>query len=214
MTHDSIGLGEDGPTHQPIETLAGLRAMPNLIDYRPADGNEVSAGYQAALENRHRPTVLILTRQNLPHLEGSSIENGLKGGYVLSRPANAKVVLVASGSEVSLAVDTAKQLASTGIEACVVSLPSWKLFEEQPQAYKESVFPKGLPVVSIEAMSTVGWHKYAHVALGIDSFGISAPYLQAYKHFELTPELIAPKVRKIVAHYASVAPEWKVQQLW
>jgi transketolase len=210
MTHDSIGLGEDGPTHQPIETLAGLRAMPNLVTLRPADGNEVSAAYISALESKSRPSVLILTRQNLPPLNGSSVEKALKGAYVLSSSKDAKVVLVGTGSEVSLALESAKLLSNHNIECNIVSMPSWELFEEQTVSYRESVFPKGLPVVSIEAMSTLGWQKYAHYSIGIDTFGISAPYQQAYKHFGLVPEAIAPRVIKVVQHYETTAPEHKL----
>ena len=213
MTHDSIGLGEDGPTHQPIETLSLLRATPNIITLRPADGNETSAAYAAALEARKTPSVIILTRQNLPHLEGSSIEKAKKGAYVLSSSPQAKAILVGTGSEVSLAVEAAKLLAAAGISVNVVSMPSWELFEAQTQAYKESVFVEGLPVVSMEAMSTTGWHKYAHVPLGIDTFGLSAPYLQAYKHVGLVPDVVAEKVKKVIAHYETVKPEWKLKSV-
>lgn len=177
MTHDSIGLGEDGPTHQPIETLAEMRALPNILNLRPADGNEVSGSYLVALEQLHRPSVLILTRQNLPHLEGSSIEAVRRGAYVLQgKEGKADICFVATGSEVSLAVDAAAELAKEGIKARVVSMPCWELFEEQPQEYKETVFPGGVPVVSIEAMSTFGWERWAHAPIGIDTFGASGPY--------------------------------------
>ncbi|KAJ3258280.1 Transketolase [Boothiomyces macroporosus] len=210
MTHDSIGLGEDGPTHQPIETLASIRALPNLISLRPADGNEVSGAYAAALENTTRPSVLILTRQNLPHLEGSSLEKTLRGAYVLSDSPNASVCFVASGSEVSLVVDAAKLLAQEGIHSRVVSMPSWELFEEQSHEYKESVFPKGIPVISAEAMSTFGWSKYAHVSLGLDTFGMSAPYQQIYKKVGLVPDVVAEKAKKVIAHYKTAVPEYKL----
>ncbi|KAJ3275408.1 Transketolase [Terramyces sp. JEL0728] len=213
MTHDSIGLGEDGPTHQPIETLASIRALPNLISLRPADGNEVSGAYAAALEHTSRPSVLILTRQNLPQLEGSSLEKTLKGAYVLSDSPNASVCFVASGSEVSLIVDAAKQLAQEGIQSRVVSMPSWELFEDQSQEYKESVFPKGIPVISAEAMSTFGWSKYAHVSLGLDTFGMSAPYQQIYKKVGLVPDVVAEKAKKVIAHYKNVVPEYKLAQI-
>ncbi|KAI8910859.1 Transketolase, thiamine diphosphate binding domain-containing protein [Gorgonomyces haynaldii] len=213
MTHDSIGLGEDGPTHQPIETLALVRATPNLLDLRPADGNEVSASYLAALEATGTPSVLILSRQNLPHLEGSSIEKALKGAYTLSSSPKAKVILVGTGSEVSLAIETAKVLATKGVEANIVSMPSWKLFEQQTQAYKESVFVEGLPVVSLEAMTTNGWHKYAHYPIGIEGWGLSAPAKQAYQHVGLVPDVVAEKVLKVVKHYESVKPEWKARAL-
>lgn len=213
MTHDSIGLGEDGPTHQPIETLAEIRAMPNILAIRPADGNETSGAYIAALENRTRPSVLILTRQNLPHLAGSSAEAVLKGAYVCQDTAKPDIILVGTGSEVSLAIDTAKELqAKHGLNARVVSFPCWELFEEQSQEYKESVFLEGVPVLSIEAMSTFGWDRYAHATCGIDSFGISAPAPLAYKHFGLVPDVIATKAQKLVAYYQGRAPEWKLRK--
>lgn len=212
MTHDSIGLGEDGPTHQPIETLAGIRAMPNIIDFRPADGNEVSASYIAALENNKRPSVLIFSRQNLPNLAGSSIEKALCGAYIVQPAKDARLILVATGSEVSLACESADALEKThGVPATVVSMPSWRLFDEQPLSYKQTVFPQGIPVVSVEAMSTLGWQKYAHYAIGVDAFGKSAPYLETYKYFGLVPSVIAEKAWKISNHYSKNTPEWKMQ---
>ncbi|KAJ2997991.1 Transketolase [Globomyces sp. JEL0801] len=210
MTHDSIGLGEDGPTHQPIETLASIRCLPNLLTLRPADGNETSGCYAAALENTHRPSVLILTRQNLPQLNGSSIEKTLKGAYVVSDSPTASVAFVASGSEVSLIVDAAALLAKDGIQSRVISMPSWELFEEQSDEYKQSVFPRGIPVISAEAMTTFGWHKYAHVALGLDTFGMSAPYQKIFERVGLVPDVVAAKAKKVIAHYTKVVPEYKL----
>jgi transketolase len=211
MTHDSIGLGEDGPTHQPIETLASIRSLPNLLSLRPADGNETSGCYLAALENKHRPSVLIFTRQNLPHLEGSTIEKTLKGAYVLSDAPKAAVCFVGTGSEVSLCVETAQLLAKEGIASRVVSMPCWELFEEQSQEYKESVFPQGVPVISVEAMSTFGWHKFAHVAIGLDTFGHSAPCKDVYNKVGLTANVIVSKAKKTIEHYKTVTPEYKLQ---
>ena len=210
MTHDSIGLGEDGPTHQPIETLASLRALPNILTLRPADGNETSGCYLAALEHRDMPSVLILTRQNLPHLAGSSIEKTLMGGYVLVDNPNIKVCFVATGSEVSLAVDSAKLLASQGINARVVSMPSTELFDKQPLAYKESVFPRNIPVISIEAMTTFGWQKYAHASIGLDHFGMSAPAKDIFKKVGLVPEVVAMRAVKVVNHYEGKQVEYKL----
>ncbi|KAG0312854.1 Transketolase [Linnemannia gamsii] len=201
MTHDSIGLGEDGPTHQPIETMAMIRATPNLIDFRPADGNETSGAYLYAIESKNRPSVLALTRQDLPQLEGSSIEKTLKGGYVLQEVQGADVTLVATGSEVSLIVDAAKQLKEHGIKARIVSMPSTKLFDEQSHDYRASVLIDGVPSVSVEAMATFGWDRYAHESIGIDTFGASGPYKDVYKYFGLVPDVIAGKVQKIVAFY-------------
>ncbi|KAF9924833.1 Transketolase [Linnemannia zychae] len=202
MTHDSIGLGEDGPTHQPIETMAMIRATPHLVDFRPADGNETSAAYLYAIEKMDRPTVIALTRQDLPQLEGSSIEKCLKGAYVLQDVKDAHVTLVATGSEVSLMVDAAKLLKEKGIKARVVSMPSVTLFNEQPHDYKTSVIIDGIPTVSAEAMSTFGWSRYANESLGIDTFGASGPYKDLYKFFELVPDAVAGKVEKIVDFYA------------
>ncbi|KAF9551689.1 Transketolase [Mortierella hygrophila] len=201
MTHDSIGLGEDGPTHQPIETMAMIRATPNLVDMRPADGNETSGAYLFAISAKDRPTVLAFTRQDLPQLEGSSVEKTLFGGYVLQEVEGADVTLVGTGSEVSLAVDAAKLLAEQGIKARIVSMPSTTLFDEQSHEYRASVLIDGVPSVSVEAMTTFGWNRYAHESLGIDTFGASGPFKEVYKHFELVPEDVAAKVQKIVAFY-------------
>ncbi|KAF9134341.1 Transketolase [Mortierella sp. 14UC] len=201
MTHDSIGLGEDGPTHQPIETMAMIRATPNLVDMRPADGNETSGAYLFAISAKDRPTVLAFTRQDLPQLEGSSVEKTLFGGYVLQEVEGADVTLVGTGSEVSLAVDAAKLLAAQGIKARIVSMPSTTLFDEQSHEYRASVLIDGVPSVSVEAMTTFGWNRYAHESLGIDTFGASGPFKEVYKHFELVPEDVAAKVQKIVAFY-------------
>ncbi|KAG0001869.1 Transketolase [Entomortierella chlamydospora] len=201
MTHDSIGLGEDGPTHQPIETLAMVRATPHIVDLRPADGNETSGAYLFALENNTRPSVLSLTRQDLPQLEGTSIEKTLKGGYVLQDVQDPDVTLIGTGSETSLCVETAKLLKDQGIKARVVSMPSTKLFEEQSQDYRASVLIDGVPVVSVETLSTFGWGRYAHESIGMDTFGASGPYKEVYKHFGFVPDVIAEKVKKVVAFY-------------
>lgn len=193
MTHDSIGLGEDGPTHQPIEALAVLRATPCMTTIRPADGNEVSGAYIQAIMNKNGPTTLCLSRQNLPQLSGTSLEKVAFGAYVLNPGdivKNPDIVLVASGSEVSLVVEAAKRLPSDNICASVVSMPSWELFERQPASYKESVFPRSVPVISVEAGSTFGWSKYASFSLGIDTFGASAPASHLYCHFGLTVDKI------------------------
>jgi transketolase len=205
MTHDSIGLGEDGPTHQPVEILALLRATPNMQMFRPADGNEVSAAYLKAIENRHKPSVLALTRQGLPQLEGSSVEKASKGGYVLQDfPKDSDkfdITLVGTGSEVSLCVDAAKVLAAEGKKVRVVSLPCWEVFEEQPDAYKKGVFVQGVPVLSVEAASTFGWEKYAHGSCGVNTFGASAPIKDVYKKFGLVPNAVAEKAKSLVKLY-------------
>jgi len=152
-THDSIGLGEDGPTHQPVETGVALRATPNLAFWRPADGNETSAAYLVAVNSHHTPSVLSLSRQNLPNLEGSSIEKAALGGYVLHEEANEDLTIVSTGSEVSIAVEAAAKLKAEGIKTRVVSLPCWLTFDQQDEAYRLSVLRSGAPILSLEALS-------------------------------------------------------------
>ncbi|SCU90035.1 LAME_0E06744g1_1 [Lachancea meyersii CBS 8951] len=200
-THDSIGLGEDGPTHQPIETLAHFRALPNMQVWRPADGNEVSASYKVALTSKHTPAIIALSRQNLPQLEGSSIEKAAKGGYVLQDVENADITLVSTGSEVSITVDAAKKLAEKNVKARVVSLPDFYTFDQQSEEYQLSVFPDDIPIMSIEVLSTSGWSKYAHESFGLDRFGASGPAPEIYKTFEFTPEGIATRAEKTIAFY-------------
>ncbi|KAL0089254.1 transketolase [Phycomyces blakesleeanus] len=204
MTHDSIGLGEDGPTHQPIETLALTRATPNMLTFRPADGNEVSGTYLAAIENQHRPSVIALSRQNLPNLVGSSVEIVRKGAYVLSGPKDAKIAFVATGSEVEIAVNAAKALAQEGVAARVISMPCSELFDDQSEEYKKSVFAPGIPVISIEALGTFGWERYSHTSIGMKTFGASAPIKDLYKKFGITPEDAVAKAHKVIAYYEKV----------
>nr|AFO55207.1 dihydroxyacetone synthase [Moniliophthora perniciosa] len=200
-THDSIGLGEDGPTHQPIETAIHLRAIPNLAFWRPADGNETSASYYWALTNKKTPSVLSLSRQNLPNLEGSTIENALKGGYVVHDEQNEDLTIVSAGSEVSIAVEAAGKLKAEGIRTRVVSLPCWLVFDQQPQEYKLNVLKSGAPILSLEALSTTGWQKYSHEQYGLDTFGASGPYQKVYEKFGLTGSNIASVGRKVVDFY-------------
>lgn len=200
-THDSIGLGEDGPTHQPIETLAHFRAIPNLSVWRPADGNETSAAYKVALEQAHTPSVIALSRQNLPQLEGSSIEKAAKGGYVLKDVAEPKIIIVSTGSEVGIAVDAAKLLDSQGSPARVVSLPDCHTFDKQSMEYKLSVFPDNVPIISVEVLTTLGWAKYSHEQFGINRFGASGKAPEVYKFFGFTPEGIAEKATKTIEFY-------------
>lgn len=201
MTHDSIGLGEDGPTHQPIETLVLTRATPNMLTFRPADGNEVSGTYLAAIENDKRPSVIALSRQNLPQLEGSSIEAVLRGGYVLQQAENAKLILVATGSEVSLAVEAAKELEGQGIATRVVSMPCSELYDEQSQEYKDTVLSAGIPIISIEALGVTGWERYSHAQVGMRTFGASAPIKELYNKFDITVEATVAKAKKVIAYY-------------
>ncbi|ODQ82173.1 hypothetical protein BABINDRAFT_158822 [Babjeviella inositovora NRRL Y-12698] len=201
-THDSIGLGEDGPTHQPIETLAHFRALPNCMVWRPADGNETSAAYKQALESKHTPSVIALSRQNLPQLEGSSIAKASRGGYTLVEKADADIILISTGSEVSLAVEASKFLEETkGIKAGVVSLPDFHTFDQQSHDYRLSVLPDGVPILSIEVMSTSGWAKYSHQQFGLDRFGASGPAPKVYDFFEFNKEGVASRAEKTVAFY-------------
>jgi transketolase len=195
FTHDSVFLGEDGPTHQPIEQLATLRATPNVIDLRPADALETLEAWKYAVESAHGPSVIVLSRQKLPFL-GERNATVARGAYVLIEPSGPiDVILIATGSEVSLAVAAAKLLAAKGTKARVVSMPSWALFDRQDEAYRESVLPKSVAArVSIEAGSTLGWSKYVGdrgKAFGIDHFGTSAPADAIAEDYGFTPEHIA-----------------------
>jgi transketolase len=204
-THDSIGLGEDGPTHQPIETLPYLRALPNLMVWRPADGNETSAAYYVALTSKHTPSVLALSRQNLPQLEGSVQEKAVKGAYVLKEVEGADITLVSTGSEVSICVDAAAYLAEKhNIKARVVSVPCFEVFDHQTKEYRLSVLPDGIPSLSVEAMSTMGWERYTHEQFGLNRFGASGPWKDVYKKFEFTPEGVAKRAVATVDFWKDV----------
>tara|TARA_B110000977_G_scaffold141755_1_gene179833 strand:+ start:20015 stop:21799 length:1785 start_codon:yes stop_codon:yes gene_type:complete len=189
MTHDSIGVGEDGPTHQPIEHLASFRAMPGMLMMRPADGNETAGAYKIAVEQTDRPTTLALSRQVVPNLPGTSKEGVTKGAYVVAGPAageDVDCIIIGTGTELELACNAAAEL---GAKARAVSMPCWELFEEQSDEYKESILPKSCKaIVSIEAGSTFGWAKYAHKSIGRDDFGASAPAGILYKEFGITTD--------------------------
>lgn len=206
FTHDSIAVGEDGPTHEPVEHLSSLRSVPGLSVIRPADGNESSAAWRIAVESTDTPTVLVLTRQDLPTMEGTTTdayEKVSKGAYVVS-PAkgDASALLLASGSEVSLAVEAQNVLAAKGIDVSVVSMPSWDLFEKQPQSYKDSVIPKSVKKrLGIEMGSSLGWHKYTGdegEVLAIDTFGASAPYDRIVSEYGFTVENVVAKVENML----------------
>jgi len=202
-THDSIGLGEDGPTHQPVEALLNFRAMPNTLTLRPADANEVSGSYMVALEQRSTPSVIALSRQGCPNLEGSSVEAVREGAYVLQKPAAGKapqIVLCGTGSEVSLIIGALPSLADVAIQ--VVSMPCWELFDAKPVAYKRTVFPPGVPVLAVEALCAEGWCKYAHSVIGMRSFGASAPGKDLAKKFGFTSENVVDKAKELLAFYA------------
>lgn len=205
FTHDSVAVGEDGPTHEPVEHLASLRAMPNLSVVRPADANETKAAWKLALTAKTTPTLLVLSRQDLPVLEhsGELSESGVeKGAYVVSPAENPQALLLATGSEVSLAVAAQKQLAEEGISVSVVSMPSWDRFEKQDKEYKQSVIPKTVKKrLAIEMGSSFGWERYTGDEgdiLSIDRFGASAPGERIMKEFGFTPENVVNKVKNLI----------------
>ena len=204
-SHDSIGLGEDGPTHQPIEQLAMLRAMPNVITLRPADANETVEAWRMALERTDGPTVLALSRQKLPVIDRSThaAAAGLRrGGYILHDPKDrTDGILIATGSEVHIALEAAGLLAAEGLHARVVSLPSWELFDAQPAAYRDEVLPPAITIrVAMEAAATFGWSRYVGTGgtvLGLDHFGASAPAEELYREFGLTAERMADAFKRL-----------------
>jgi len=206
-THDSVWIGEDGPTHQPVEQLAALRAIPNLVVIRPADGNETVAAWRVALERRDGPTALALTRQKLPVLfetMRNSAKNVARGAYILAESSGvSSALIIASGSEVHLALEARELLAQKGIGVRVVSMPSWELFDAQPASYQESVLPPPVTArLAIEAGVTQGWHKYVGPAgdvMGLDRFGASAPYKVLMEKFGFTAEAVAERVLNLLS---------------
>ena len=204
MTHDSIGLGEDGPTHQPVEHVQSLRAIPNLLVMRPADTLETAECWELALSETGRPSVLALSRQNLPAVRHDASENlCARGAYRLrAATGDRHVVLIATGSEVELALNVATALEGQGIGADVVSMPCAELFDEQPEAYRADVLPDGALRVSIEAGTTFGWERYTGldgVRIGLDHFGASAPAEELFAEFGFGVEAIVPKIKEKLA---------------
>lgn len=201
MTHDSIGLGEDGPTHQPVEHMAALRAIPNLLSFRPCDGIETAECWEIALKSETAPSLLALSRQGLPTLRGADAENkSAKGGYVLAEAEGARAItLLATGSEVSLAMKAREMLAAEGLQAAVVSLPCFALFDKQDKAYRDSVLGTA-PRIAVEAGIRMGWDRYLgenSAFVGLSDFGASAPAEQLYKHFGVTPEAVVAAAKKL-----------------
>lgn len=203
LTHDSIGVGEDGPTHQPIEHLASYRAMPNIYTFRPCDVVETAEAWKIAIESEHTPSILALTRQGLPMLRNSIKENlTAKGGYIISDVSNGKerqATIIATGSEVSLAVDAQQKLKEEGIEVAVVSMPCTELFDAQSKEYKEKVLGKA-PRVAIEAAAKYGWERYVGIdgkIIGMDGFGASGPAGELYKHFGITVDALIAAVKSL-----------------
>ncbi len=209
LTHDSIGLGEDGPTHQPIEQLATARAVPGVSVFRPADANEVAETYRVVMQRADRPAVIVLSRQNLPTLDRStglgSATGTAKGAYVLAEAEGGKpdCILIGTGSEVPVCLDAAKLLAAEGIKARVVSMPSWDLFEEQDAAYRESVLPKAITArVACEAACGFGWDRWTGQRgefVGMKGFGASGPFTKLFEHFGITPAGVAAAAKRSIA---------------
>ena len=201
FSHDSIGLGEDGPTHQPIEHAASLRLIPNMDVWRPCDTAETAVAWASGLRRRNGPSALLLTRQNVPFLRKDAAAEIGRGGYILSDAPNARAVIIATGSEVALAIESQKQLAAAGIPVRVVSMPSTSVFDRQNEAYRNSVLPRALPKIAVEAGVGDYWRKYVGLegaVVGIDRYGESAPAGELFKHFGFTPERVAETVRSIL----------------
>jgi transketolase len=198
FTHDSVGLGEDGPTHQPVEHFAALRAMPGLVVLRPADATETAECWRVMIEDLEGPAALILSRQDLPVLDRSvyGAATGVsKGAYVLADADDAQVTIIATGSEVQVALAARDQL---DVAARVVSMPSWELFEQQDEDYQESVLPVDLPTVSVEAGVRLGWERYADAIVSIDRFGASAPGALVLEKLGITPENVVAHVHELL----------------
>jgi transketolase len=214
FTHDSVGVGEDGPTHEPIEQIAGLRAIPNLNVMRPADANETADAWAVAIEH-NGPTLFALTRQNVPHLDRSKAKGDVsKGAYILSDAEGGQpdVILIGTGSEVSLCTKAQEKLKGYGVKARVVSMPSWNLFEAQSEAYRESVLPKALRKrVCVEAAASFGWQKWATsdgTIIAIDHFGASAPGAEIMKHFGFTSEHVTSAALALLGRHEEAAKEY------
>jgi transketolase len=208
MTHDSIGLGEDGPTHQPVEMLECLRATPNLLTIRPADGNETVGAYVLAVERSQTPTVISLTRQGVPSIAGSSADKVAHGAYLIGNygpeALKPKLIIIGTGSELHLSIEVAQALAAEdNIAVRVVSMPCCELFDIQTMDYKLSLFTPGSPVMSIEASGVKGWAQYAHAPYGLKSFGMSAPTKDVFKHFGFTTQNLTVRAREVVLFYGS-----------
>ena len=210
FTHDSVGMGEDGPTHQPIEQLMGLRLVPNLVTIRPADATETAEAWKVAIERRIGPTALVLSRQNLPILDRTTLAAAIglrQGGYVLwQSTATPEIILIAAGSEVHIALEAGRGLQHRGIAARVVSMPSWELFEAQPLAYRNEVLPPNITTrISIEAGVTLGWERYVGlngIAIGISRFGASAPGKILYEKLGLTVQRVVDEAMKLLRKVA------------
>jgi transketolase len=198
MTHDSIGLGEDGPTHQPIEHLAALRAIPNLHVLRPADARETVGAWRQAITRTDGPTLLALTRQDVPVLDGSDADRVAEGAYAVVPCDDPDLVLVATGSEVSVAVDAAAVLAEDDLAARVVSMPCWELFETADDDTQDDLLPPDVPTLSVEAATSFGWARWADGHVALDDFGASGPAAELFERFGFTAEAVADAARDLL----------------
>jgi transketolase len=201
MTHDSIGLGEDGPTHQPIEALETLRSMPNMMLWRPADGNETSAAYKVALERHTTPSTICASRTALPNLEKSTVEKAAMGAYAALEEDSPDLIVIATGSEVGFCVDAVKHLVAAGIKTRLVSMPCQEVFLEQSISYQRELLPGDVPTLSVEAAAVHGWHRFSHAQIGMTSFGASGAGNDLFAHFGFTPENIFQKGKELVEFY-------------
>lgn len=202
MTHDSIGLGEDGPTHQPIETLESLRSMPNILVYRPADSNEMAAAYKVALSRHSTPTVICCSRSTVKGIETSSVEDACKGAYIAVVAAEKpKLVLIATGSEVGFCLEAAAKLTAEGTPTQVVSMPCQEVFLEQSEEYQRSVLPGGVPTLSVEASSPHGWHRFSHAQIAMTTFGASGSGSDVFNHYGFSTDNVVAKGKDLVAFY-------------
>ena len=199
----SIGVGEDGPTHQPIETIPSLRAMPNMLVFRPGDGNETSGSYKLAIKNRKRPSALCLSRQGMPNQENTSIEKVAFGGYIVSDcEGTPDVIFIGTGSELNLCIEASKEISKLGQKTRVISMPCVELFEEQKESYKESILPSNVKKrVVVEAAHSFGWHKYTGldgICITMDRFGASAPGGKCMTNFGFTVENVINRTKEIL----------------
>jgi len=203
MTHDSIGLGEDGPTHQPVEQVQNFRSMPNIYTIRPADGNETAAAYNIALQNVQTPTVICLTRQKLPSIPNSCIEKACKGAYIVEEcsSSTADLIIVTSGSEVGISVEASEVLTASGIATRVVSMPCQEIFLQQTSDYQTSILPGNVPTLSVEATSVYGWYRFSHGQIGMDRFGMSGKLNDVLNAYGFTTDNIIEKGKALVHYY-------------
>jgi transketolase len=201
FSHDSLGVGEDGPTHQPVEHLAALRAIPGLTVIRPSDAAETAEAWRVILEDVEGPAVLVLSRQDLPVLDREALggaEGAASGAYVLREADDPAAVIVGTGSEVAVALDAAEALAADGVAARVVAMPSWELFAAQPAEYRKSVLPPGVPKVSVEAGISMGWERWVDRAVAVDRFGASAPGPQVLEELGINAGAVVAAVRDLL----------------